>query len=191
MWIPGYSGGTKITDYVGQFFREMKWMFEALGRDGYTLGYVMYIVLALATIVFLIGLVAAVQGLISGRRSSIVENCKAFSVTLIILCVVAYLFGHIVGGYFDEDMNSSFLIIVIGVLAGAYGFGVIEKFNNVAYYKKKNKDIVDVKDNNINGTVKIGGSSSGRAKMGWTCSYCGKMNEDYTGTCSCGKSKYN
>jgi len=28
-------------------------------------------------------------------------------------------------------------------------------------------------------------------KNGWKCAACGKMNESYTGTCSCGKSRYN
>lgn len=137
------------------------------------------------------------------------KGAKAFA---LVTMVIGIVFGIVMGAYYQVDVNDSIwskdyefngmLMIKTWMIFDAIGFfflwlsSALRKLENIekALCNENPKSTVPVNTYN-SALFKNSGTESapkGQPSSGeWKCSKCGKVNQNYVGTCGCGEVKPN
>ena len=109
------------------------------------------------------------------------EMLRKASKFVFVISLIVILFGSF--AVFTQSILAGILYLLVGVLCVLFYAGFIFLFLDMAddvefiKYKIMELDHKGSKDDPKN------------VVDGWVCEECGRVNQNYTGTCACGKSK--
>ena len=110
-----------------------------------------------------------------------VEMLRKASIVVLVLAVIVVLLGSM--AMFAQSVIAGILYLIVGVLCALFYAGFIFLFLDMA------EDIQYIKCKLIETDHKYSKDDPKSVKDGWVCEECGRVNQSYTGTCACGKSK--
>ena len=128
-----------------------------------------------------------------GRYANIGKKMKDTAVAAEILgCIIAVGYGIFL--FIDENILGAIITIALGCGAAAYSSMVLYGFGKLI------EDVGTIASAFSGGNIASestvprwlkneGGNVDSLPNGKWKCSGCGKINESYTGTCSCGQQK--
>ncbi len=109
------------------------------------------------------------------------EMLRKASKFVFVISLIVILFGSF--AVFTQSILAGILYLLVGVLCVLFYAGFIFLFLDMA------DDIEYIKRKLIETDHKYSKDDPKNVADGWVCEECGRVNQSYTGTCACGKSK--
>ncbi len=110
-----------------------------------------------------------------------IEMLRKASIVVLVLAILLVVLGSF--AMFGESVIAGILYLIVGIAVTLFYAGFIFAFLDMA------DDIQYIKCKLIETDHKYSKNDPKNVKDGWVCDECGRVNNSYTGTCACGKTK--
>ena len=109
------------------------------------------------------------------------EILRKGCIVLLVIMILIVIIGSF--GLFGQNFLAGLLYLIVGIVATLFYAGFLFLFLDMA------DDIEYIKRKLIETDHKYSKDDPKNVKNGWVCEECGRVNQNYTGTCACGKTK--